>query len=134
MMGESQSKHASSTSGRRVLVIGRESDASEATERYLQYCGHEVTLAEDSQRAMAEAERLKPQVLVCEVSPKSGNDRLRAAKKIQKAHDAALVVITNYHRMEIRQRFPNLVVADYLRKPISLRVLADAVSSVPARA
>lgn len=133
-MDRLQSKNSRNTPGRRILVIGSGNDANDATERYLQYCGHEVSLTKDSQRAMTEADRLKPQVLVCDVSPKSGNDRVRAAKKIQEAHNAALVVITNYHRMEVRQRYPDLDVADYLRKPISLRVLADAVSNVAAPA
>jgi DNA-binding NtrC family response regulator len=133
-MDRLQSKDFRNTPGRRILVIGGGTDASDATERYLRYCGHEVSLTKDSQRAMTEADRLKPQVLVCDVNPKSGNDRVRAAKKIQEAHNSALVIITNYHRMEVRQRYPDLEVADFLRKPISLRVLADAVSKVAAPA
>lgn len=130
-MDRLQSKHAGTVAGRRVLLFGREPFANEATERFLQYCGHNVILALDSKRAVRKADRLKPQVLVCDVSPNSGSDRVCAARRIQEKHNTTLVLITNYHRIEVRQRFPELDVADHLRKPISLSVLADSVSRVP---
>lgn len=114
---------------RRVLVMGRKGAAGEATERYLEYCGHEVARAGDPDSAVARAETLEPQVLVCDINVDSGSERIRAARQIQAEHQSALVIITNYRCGEIRNRFPELNVAGCLRKPLSLETLANAVSA-----
>jgi len=116
------------SSKRRVLLIGREHAASEATEQYLEYCGHEVALTKDPGSALQEADKLQPEVLICDLNVSSGKARIRAAMRIQEQHESAIVIITNHHCHEIQKKFPKLKVAQCLRKPISLRLLARSVS------
>ena len=117
------------TACRRVLVLGREKSASEATERYLKYCGHQVVRAADPESALAKAASLAPQVLICDLNVTSGRDRVRAAMQILEDYQSALVVISNYRSGQIRDRFPELKMSVCLRKPISLASLAEAVAA-----
>lgn len=127
-MKQGQSSHHSKEAGRRVLLIGRERASGEATERYLEYCGHEVELADSASSAVSKAEALQPQVVICDLNLVAEEDRVRAARRIQRRHRSAIVIITNYTRMEIRRRFPELNAVDCLTKPVSLQRLARTVS------
>lgn len=117
---------------RRILVMGREQEADEATGRYLENCGHEVAVADNPGEAVSEAKRLDPQVLICDLDPQSEIERIKAVLRILDLYKSVLVIITNYHRGEILSQFPELQGSSCLRKPVSLRQLAQMVSSVPA--
>lgn len=131
-MDTRRSNQDGTTRRRRILYMGREQAADEATGRYLENCGHEVALAEDPGEAMSEAERLDPQVLICDLDPQSRHERIQAVMRIREAYQSVLVIITNYHRGEILNQFPQLRGSSCLRKPVSLRHLAQVVSSIPA--
>jgi DNA-binding NtrC family response regulator len=118
---------------RRILVLGREQSASEATVRYLEYSGHQVSLAEDPKSAMLKADGIHPQVLICDLNPDSSYDRVRAARHIQERHESAIVVITNHFCWCVRDRFPELRVTQCLRKPVSLWHLAQSVAGAGSR-
>jgi CheY-like chemotaxis protein len=128
MNGSRASRNGTSAT-RRILLIGQELSAGEATERYLEYYGHTVTLAGDPASAMSRADDLEPEVLICDLNPASDDDRARTAQEILKKHPSDLVIITSYSCGEVRNRFPELEVALCLRKPISLESLARAVAA-----
>lgn len=123
-----QSEHGTGLLGRRVLMLGRDPDTNGATQKYLEFFGHEVTPARDSDSALSQAARVKPHVVICDLDLRSGQSRVDAARKIQEVYDAALVVVSSYPPMQVTHRFPDLEVAGCLKKPISLRQLARTVS------
>lgn len=132
-MQTNPSKQGAQGISRRILFLGREHDeADEATGRYLENCGHEVALAENPSEAMSEAEKLDPQILICDLHPQSDDERIDVAMRIRDCYETAVVIITNYHRGEVLHRFPELRGSSCLRKPVSLRQLAQMVSNVPA--
>ena len=118
------------TNSLKVLILGREKAASEATVQYLRHCDHAATMAENLDDAMLVAEQLPPDVLVCDLNPESGQHRLDVVREIQRRFQSALIVISNYHGTEISKQFPEFQITTYLRKPISLRQLERSVSAV----
>lgn len=122
---------------RRVLVVEDDRTAREATRRFLQFCGHEVSVAPDPESALDAARNHAPEVLVCDCNLKEKLDGIALARSIQEHHRAAVIFVTAYPRSALRGRIGELVVADCLRKPISLAALADSVGAakrVPASA
>lgn len=111
-------------------MLGREPDTNSATRKYLEYVGHDVTHARDPDSALSQAARVKPHVVICDLNLRSGTGgrRIDAARKIQEAYGAALVLVSGDHPAQVNHRFPDLQVADCLRKPVSLRQLARTVS------
>ena len=129
-MDASESRHEQHKDHRRVLVLGKGADINGATRKYLEFCGHTVCRSKGARNAVGEADEMKPHVVVCELDRRSGAERATAVRRIQEAHDAMVVLVTNFHRGEVTHRFPRLEVDAFLRKPISLsrleRTVADA--------
>lgn len=127
-MCKERSPISSKNPARRILVLGRELNDSEATGRYLAFCGHEVTQTRDPGFAERAADVLQPQVLVCDLNPDSDVERIRIARKILKRYRSDVVIISTHRRSEIRRRLPELNPTQVLRKPISLHELARSVA------
>jgi sigma-B regulation protein RsbU (phosphoserine phosphatase) len=122
----------------RVLVVEDEDAARIATRRYLQNCGHEVEAAGTAAEAIAKADELRPDVLVCdwklsgELSGEADGDGIAVARLLQKKHGVAVIFVTAHALTDLRCKIADLGSVDCLRKPISLHTLAAVVRSVSA--
>lgn len=120
--------------GLRVLVVEDEDAARIATWRYLQHCGHEVAAAGSVAEAMAQAQDLRPEVLVCDWKLSGRRDGVDVARVLQREYGAAIIFVTAYALNDLRRNIEDLGSVDCLRKPISLNALAAVVASVTAGA
>jgi sigma-B regulation protein RsbU (phosphoserine phosphatase) len=113
----------------RVLVVEDEDAARIATRRYLQNCGHEVEAAGTAAEAMAKADELRPEVLVCDwkLATEPEGDGVAVARLLQKRFGVAVIFVTAYALSDLRRNIGGLGSVDCLRKPISLHTLAAAV-------
>lgn len=128
-MGTRNTASAKDPAYRRVLILGKGPETNGATRRYLEYCGHKVRREGDPDDAVVKAATMRPHVVICELDRRFGEERVAAAAQIQETHEAKVVLVTNYHRGEIRHRFPHLEVGEFLRKPISLMQLESTVAA-----
>jgi DNA-binding response OmpR family regulator len=116
----------------RVLVVEDEPTAREAVRLFLEFRGHEVSVAATAEEALETAERFGPQVLVCDWQLKSGADGVQVAHSLQREHDVAVIMVTA-HRLEALKdevrRFA-VDVSAYRRKPVSLASLAETIESL----
>jgi CheY-like chemotaxis protein len=120
----------------RVLIVEDEDAARIATRRYLQNCGHEVEAAGTAAEAIAIAEELRPNVLVCDwkLANERDGDGIAVARLLQKKYGVAVIFVTAYALNDLRRNIGDLGSIDCLRKPISLHTLAAVVGSVSAAA
>jgi CheY-like chemotaxis protein len=118
----------------RVLVVEDEDAARIATRRYLQNCGHEVEAAGTAAEAIAIADELRPNVLVCDwkLANERDGDGIAVARLLQKKYGVAVIFVTAYALNDLRRNIGDLGSIDCLRKPISLHTLAAVVGSVTA--
>lgn len=115
----------------RVLVVEDEDAARIAMRRYLQNCGHEVEAAGTAAEAMAKADELEPDVVVCDwkLASELDGDGIAVARLLQKKFGVAVIFVTAYALSDLRRNIGDLSSFDCLRKPISLHTLAAAVVS-----
>lgn len=115
----------------RVLVVEDEDAARVATRRYLQNCGHEVEAAGTAAEAIAKADELRPDVLVCDwkLASELEGDGITVARLLRKKFGVAVIFVTAYALNDLRRYIGDFDSVDCLRKPISLHTLAAAVVS-----
>jgi len=118
----------------RVLVVEDEDAARIATRRYLQNCGHEVEAAGTAAEAIAKADELRPDVLVCDwkLANEPGGDGIAVARLLRKKYGLAVIFVTAYALNDLRRNIGDLGSVDCLRKPISLHTLAEVVTATAA--
>ena len=113
----------------RVLVVEDEPSAREATARYLESRGYDVTAAADGHSALAAAGENPPDIVVSDWRLGDGPDGAQVAREIRRRCGAVIVLATAYPIDELREVTRDLEVARYFRKPVSLDALADAVAN-----
>jgi sigma-B regulation protein RsbU (phosphoserine phosphatase) len=120
----------------RVLVVEDEDAARIATRRYLENCGHEVEAAGTAAEAIAKADEMRPDVLVCDWKlanePDPDGDGIAVARLLQKKYGVAVIFVTAYALNDLRRNIADLGSVDCLRKPISLHTLAAVVTATAA--
>lgn len=117
-----------------VLIVDDERSARIASERYLDHCGYRVSAAATAAEAYACAANDPPDVVVCDWRLEEGDDDgVAVARALQHRHGSAVVLVTAYPLETLRSATNDVDVARYLRKPFSLMVLADAISSLTAK-
>ena len=118
----------------RVLVVEDESIAREAVRHYLEFRGHEVTVAGSAIEAMDQAQRHEPNVLLCDWKLNGSIDGVDVARTLQRRYDVAVILITAHQLDDVRAkaRRVGLNVNAYRRKPVSLASLAEVIESLEA--
>lgn len=119
----------------RVLVIEDESIAREAVRHYLEFRGHEVTVAGSAIEAMDQALRHEPDVLLCDWKLNGSIDGVDVARTLQRRYDVAVILITAHQLDDVKAkaRRVGLNVNAYRRKPVSLASLAEVIESLEVR-
>ncbi len=115
---------------KRVLIVEDDPAAREATSMYLEYCGYKVAAAADARSALAEAHLLKPNLLICDWQLGGGDNGADVARELQKRYGLPVIFMTAHPLDELYDETADLDVLYYLRKPLSLGELAEAVASI----
>ena len=111
----------------KVLVVEDEPNAREASRLYLSRCGHEVVTAADAKSAIEKAARLEPDVLVCDWRLGEGGNGVDVAREIQGRYEIPVIFVTAHPIDELIEATADIAVSRYMRKPISLADLAEAI-------
>lgn len=113
----------------RVLVVEDEPNAREASRLYLLRCGNDVVTAGDAQSAIHQAESHEPDVLVCDWRLGEGGDGVDVAREIQERFATPVIFVTAHPIDELVEATADIKVSRYLKKPISLAILAQAIET-----
>jgi signal transduction histidine kinase len=120
-------------SGLRVLVVEDNADAAATLREALQLLGHEVHVAGDGDAGVEAAERLAPDVVVCDIGL-PGIDGYEVARRLSARGDAPLLVaMTGYALPEDRRRALEAGFVHHLAKPIRIEDLERVIGSVSER-
>jgi DNA-binding response OmpR family regulator len=115
-----------------VLIVEDEPAAREASELYLSYVGFDVATAANASEAMDKAATHAPDVVVCDWRLGGGADGAQVARDLQQRHHAAIIFVTAHPLEELRNATKDLNVSRYMRKPLQLSILADAINDSSA--
>lgn len=116
-----------------MLVVEDDAAAREASQRYLNLVGHEVRTAADAREALAEAEASSPEVAICDWRLGNGPDGTEVARTLQERYGTSIIFVTAYPLDELRDATGDIRVTRYLRKPIQLPKLSEAIDAVGNR-
>lgn len=116
-----------SNNDRHVLIIEDDPAAREATSIYLQYCGFDVATAADAESAYSEVEQQMPNLLICDWQLGTGEDGVSIARRLQARFNLPVIFMTAHPLDELYEATDDLSVSRFLRKPLSLNELREAV-------
>jgi len=118
-----------------ILVVEDEADLANAVAFHLQREGYSVRRAEDGERALAEASRLPPDLIILDrMLPRlSGDDVARQLKRDPRT--AAIPIIMMTAKAEDEDELVGFALGadDYVRKPFAVKLLLARVSAVLRR-
>lgn len=111
---------------KRVLLVDADVEVLEATRAALEADGYEVEVARDGNEALAQAERMRPDVIVLELilPRRSGVSVLETLAPLL---DTPVIVATTAAAPRHRLRAEELGVRDFIRKPY---LVSDLLASV----
>src|SRR5205085_1132462 len=132
-MDADQSTRGTTARRQRVLVVEDEPMVAEVVERYLRRDGYDVSVIHDGERALAEFERLSPDLVVLDIML-PGLDGMEVCRRMRASGDTPVIMLTA--RSEEIDKLLGLGVGadDYVTKPFSPRELAARVGVVLRRA
>ncbi|MBT8099037.1 MAG: response regulator [Gammaproteobacteria bacterium] len=114
----------------RVLLLEDDPSALEASSLYLSHLGYEVSAVATADDAMRDAGENPPDVVVCDWQLGAGANGVDVARELQRQFAMPLVFMTAYPIDELREAAADLDVACFLKKPLSLPILADAIGKL----
>jgi len=117
----------------RVLIAEDDAALGRFLGQGLRLDGHEVTLAENGEAALASAARLRPEVVLLDLGlpRKDGLEVLR--ELAERFHSTSVLVLTGRAEMEERVRCLDLGAEDVVMKPFSFRELRARLRALGRR-
>ena len=103
-----------------------------AIRSYLERIGHQVADAGGVDEAIATAESLQPEVLVCDWNLSERRDGIDAARILQAKYGLAVIFVTAYELGNLRPKIQGIDPVDCLHKPISLAELNTRIQAIVA--
>jgi DNA-binding response OmpR family regulator len=113
----------------RVLIVEDDADARRAMQSYLQRRGLEIECASNAEEAIQRSSNRPPEVVICDWQLGGRTDGVGAAAEIQQRCGARVIFVTAHRLSHLRRVTGRISVAGYLRKPVTLSVLADVVAA-----
>jgi CheY-like chemotaxis protein len=112
---------------RRVLVVDDNEDAAQSTAELLRLFGHEVFIAHEGTSALAERARLKPDVVLLDISLPDidGYEVARRMRGEAEQTSMVLVAMTGWGNEEDKQRANDAGFDQHWVKPVSIDKLKD---------
>ncbi|HEX8109943.1 MAG TPA: response regulator [Kofleriaceae bacterium] len=123
-----------STPGRRVLIVDDHPDSADASCLLLTLLGYEAWPATSGAQALAEVERLHPDVVICDLGLPDING-YEVARKIRSRHGAALylVALTGWDQLADRERALAAGFDQHLVKPANTAHLQAVMAASTRR-
>lgn len=114
----------------KVLLVEDEPAALEASRQYLSRSGWCVDAASNASQALQMAKQNIPDVLVCDWRLGDGGTGVDVARELQQLYPVKVIFVTAHPLDELREAAFDLDVLRYLRKPISLVILASTIEEI----
>jgi signal transduction histidine kinase len=114
---------------RRVLVVEDNLDAAESMQLLLESIGHEVTVVTDGAKAVEEALRTRPDVVLLDIGlPGMDGFQLAAAlRQLPQTRRARLIAVSGYGQEQDRERSARAGFDLHLVKPVDPKRLVEAI-------
>lgn len=114
--------------GSKIIVVEDESIVAEDIRRKLKNLGYEVpALANSGVEAVAAAERLKPDLVLMDISLRGELDGISAAAQLRSRFDTAIVFLTAHADTQTFEKAKSTVPYGYIIKPFDDRMLEITV-------
>jgi signal transduction histidine kinase len=116
-----------------VLVVEDNADAAETLRDALELEGMKVSLASDGRAGLVAAQRIRPDLVICDIGLPGELDGYHVARAIRAdpaLHATPLVAVTGYAGPEDRARAREAGFERHLAKPAAIEDLLQAVASV----
>ena len=117
----------------RVLIVEDDSALGSFLRQGLRLDGHEVVLAPDGEDALLAAERMRPELMVLDLSLPRMDGMEVLAEMAQHFHSTSVLVLTGRAGMEERVRCLELGADDVVLKPFSFHELRARLNAVSRR-
>lgn len=118
---------ASNERALRVLVVEDNPDAAELLGEMLSRAGHDVSVVNDPESALAELATFEPDVAVLDIGL-PGMDGYELALRVRRQSKCRLVALTGYGEDQDRERRDAAGFESYLVKPVDARRLLQIVA------
>ena len=110
-----------------VIVVEDDVAAREAVTLYLEHRGFRVESAATAEDALRLAAEDTPVIAVCDWHLGGGANGVDVARELQRSYGTHIIFMTAFPIDELQSATDDIDVSAYLRKPLSLKALADAV-------
>jgi PAS domain S-box-containing protein len=130
-----EAKPATTTVGRRILIVDDNVDGADTMAMLLDEVGHDTHKVHNGVDALAAAERLRPDVVLLDIGlPKlNGFEVCKRLRQHPWGEDLLIVAMTGWGQEEDRQRSMEAGFDTHLVKPIDHDLLLRLLAAVPAR-
>jgi two-component system, response regulator PdtaR len=119
------------TGGLRVLVVENEALVRAHVERFLLDLGHSIAgSARSAQRAIAEAERTRPDLVLMDIGLDGPEDGIYAARQIRDRFGIPSIFMSGLPDLDTCDRAALAEPLAHLAKPVSLEQLDEALRHV----
>jgi signal transduction histidine kinase/ActR/RegA family two-component response regulator len=114
----------------RVLVVDDNEDAGEMLGLYLETAGHQVTVVQSAQAALASAEAEAPDVCLLDIGlpDMDGNELARRLRRLPQTASATLIAITGYGQDADRARTAAAGFDHHFVKPVDMEALLGVLA------
>ena len=112
-----------------VFVVEDDMAAREAVALYLEHRGFSVLAAANSDEALRLAAADSPRIAVCDWHLGGGANGVDVARELQQRYGTQIIFMTAFPIDELQVAADDIDVRAFLRKPLSLSALGDAVES-----
>jgi PAS domain S-box-containing protein len=115
----------------RILVVDDYVDAAESLAMLLQAEGHEVETVHYGLKAIEQAQRFRPQVVLLDIGlpDLDGYEVAKRLRALPETRDTILIALTGYGQAEDRNRSQNAGFDHHLLKPVNFEKLSDLLAS-----
>lgn len=113
-----------------VIVVEDDVAAREAVALYLEHRGFRVSSAATAEDALELAASETPQIAVCDWHLGGGANGVDVARQLQRDYGTQIIFMTAFPIDELQAATDDIEVRAFLRKPLSLSALADAVERI----
>jgi two-component system CheB/CheR fusion protein len=115
-----------------VLVVDDNHDAGETLARLMELFGHEVTMLEDGAAALAQAEQVRPDVVLLDIGMPgmSGYEVAQRLRELPGADRVCIIAMTGYGSADDRQRSRDSGIDHHLVKPVDFAALQELLAGL----
>ncbi len=119
----------------RILIVDDNTDSANSLSDVLQLIGNETFVGHDGEAAVAQAERLRPDVILLDIGlPKlNGFDACRRIRENTWAKDILIIALTGWGQEEDRRKSTEAGFDVHLVKPVDIAGLLEIVANRPVR-